>query len=299
MARYPLAEWKPLPQNATQPDITPRSIVLHTAVSNGTSLFSFFNGRSAGVESHFYLQEDGGIEQYIDTSTRADCQLDGNPYAISIESWDGAGAVWNGQNTSAIPAYNAAQFASLVALLAWLCTTHDIPFQKCTAYNGRGIGWHAQFTGPRPSWNQTHACPGNRKIAQVPALIEAAQKSTEESMALTNADVDLIWNRPTIPNSNDPSVPGTTKSSAAGMIGNVESTQDLHYALSNKHYDLSVAHTAQIGGLKASLDAITAALAALASGGGELDVPALIAAVRAASEAGTQAGLESARFTTS
>lgn len=196
MAWYPKAVRKVLPRNAEQPKITPRSVVLHTAVSNGTSLFSFFNGRSAGVESHFYVREDGTVEQYIDTDVRADAQLDGNPYAVSIETWDGAGRVWDGRVTADIPAWNAKQLGALAELLAWICTTHRIPFQKCTAYDGYGIGWHAQFTGPRPSWNQTHACPGARRIGQVPALIAAAKAAAtspeEQDMALTDSDLDKV-----------------------------------------------------------------------------------------------------------
>lgn len=174
MAWYPKAARRELPQNARQPRITPRSIALHTAVSNSSDLFSFFNGRSAGVESHFYVTKGGGVLQYVDTARRADCQLDGNDYAVSIETWDGAGtSVWPDWRTNGNggPPWNADQVSALVQLMAWICRTHSIPAIRCPAWNGHGIGYHSQFTGGARRWNEHHACPGTARIRQVPGLI--------------------------------------------------------------------------------------------------------------------------------
>lgn len=171
MPWYPPAIRRELPQNRTARAITPRSIALHTGVTNQTSLYSFFNGRSQGVESHFYVREDGTVEQYIDTAKRADCQLDGNNYAVSIETWDGAGRVWDGAAVAKIPQWNAAQVDALVDLMAWICRTHDIPATKCPSWDGEGIGYHSQFTGGPKRWNEHHACPGPARIGQVPTLI--------------------------------------------------------------------------------------------------------------------------------
>ena len=171
MAWYPKAARRELPQNRTARSISPRSIALHTAVSNGSTLYAFFSGRSGGVESHFYVTETGTVEQYMDTAKRADCQLDGNAYAVSIETWDGAGDVWDARNVNRIPPWNAKQVEALVELMAWICRTHNIPATKCPRWDGRGIGYHAQFTGGAKRWNEHHACPGPTRIRQVPTLI--------------------------------------------------------------------------------------------------------------------------------
>lgn len=179
VARYPGASWNPLSANSRQPRIKPVGVVLHTAVSDSRSLHSFFEGRSAGVESHFYVREDGSIEQMMDTEVRADCQLDGNSWLsngtrygfVSIETWDGG-------KPSTTP-WNRAQFAALARLIAWLSTEHGFPLTTATGPHGTGVGWHAQFTDPNNSkpleWNHTHVCPGSLRIAQIPGLIQAAK----------------------------------------------------------------------------------------------------------------------------
>lgn len=176
MARYPNAIWRPLPRNAQQPAIKPVGVVLHTAVSNSSSLYDFFNGRSNGVESHFYIRENGTVEQYIDTNVRADCQLDGNSWLhngerygfISIETWDGGHPETN--------PWNQAQLDNINSLIRWASVTHNFPVVKATGAQGMGIGYHQQFTGTSfPRWNETHSCPGSKRIAQVPGIISRLQ----------------------------------------------------------------------------------------------------------------------------
>lgn len=169
MARYPGARWRPLPENATQARITPRLVILHTAVSTADSLYPYFSRDSVHVESTFYVQSDGGSEQYMDTNRRADCNRDANGFAISVETED------NGASDPAdIPPWTKAQFAALVELVAWCCRTHGIPAVKAGSWDGQGIGYHRQFSGD-PGWNRNHACPGPARIAQMPALIAAVK----------------------------------------------------------------------------------------------------------------------------
>lgn len=57
-----------LPENATQGKIDPTQIILHTAVDapGETDLHNYFGRPDVGVESHFFVQLDGDIIQYID-----------------------------------------------------------------------------------------------------------------------------------------------------------------------------------------------------------------------------------------
>lgn len=196
MARCPFARWDPIPASSSQPAIRPWGVVLHTAVSNSPALTPWSN-----TEWHFYVGAKGEITQFVDTETRADCQLDGNRWVvdgqarghISIETWDGAGRVWDGKDVSRIPPWTEEQVEAIGRLLAWLSTTHGIPLQPIRAWNGRGIGYHRQFTSSSsPRWNTSHACPGDRRVAQIPSIIDAAKAALEGDMALTDSDIQRI-----------------------------------------------------------------------------------------------------------
>lgn len=174
MAWYSKAVRKELPANDRQGAISPRTIAQHTAVSNGSSLFNYFDGRSEGVESHFYLQKDGGLEQYVSTTVRADCQNDANAFAVSIETWDGYPYGWD--NGSDVPAFTTAQVNALAELYAWLHRTHGIPLRISRYWNDSGVGWHRKYIGD-PGWARSaRACPGDRRIAQIPGIIALAQR---------------------------------------------------------------------------------------------------------------------------
>lgn len=194
MPWYPLAERKQLtvPNRAKHKVAmpTPKRANLHTAVSNGRSLYNFFNSSGArGVFSHFFLREDGSVEQYQSTDYRAACDLDGNPDTISIETWDGYPNGWS--NSSDVPTWNQAQVAGLVALVQWIWRTHPSIPRKLATSNRRGaashgLSWHRLGVvgapgyiaptngGLRYSTSRGKICPGPRRINQVPAIYTAA-----------------------------------------------------------------------------------------------------------------------------
>lgn len=166
MPVYPKAIWKPLPESSTQPKITPRVAILHTAVSNADSLYGYFASAGIGVESHFYIRGNGIVEQYIDTSIQADANYHANGFAVSIETWD---------NKQIIP-WTPEQLISIVDLLDWLCKVHPtIKRQACPSWNGSGIGYHSQYLS---EWSKYagKVCPGRPRIAQVGGIITAVQK---------------------------------------------------------------------------------------------------------------------------
>ncbi|MEQ7125391.1 N-acetylmuramoyl-L-alanine amidase [Actinopolymorpha sp. B11F2] len=184
MARYPGADWDPIPESVKQPRMKPWGVVLHTAVSDSRNIKGVWLRSS--VESHFYVAEDGNVLQYVDTERVAHCQLDGNYFGggkghLSVETWDGAGKVWDGRNVQRVPRWNAAQVTALAKLLVWLNRTHGIPLGRLRSIFGRGIGWHAQYTGRHyPRFNENHACPAPARIAQVPEVIAAAVREAKK-----------------------------------------------------------------------------------------------------------------------
>lgn len=166
MARYPEAEWLPLPENSTEPRSNPTQVILHSAVSNASSLRPYFGRSDVVVESHFYVRRDGSVEQYIDTDRQADANYQANPRAVSIETWD------NGDPDRIT--WNDAQLAALARLVRWLASTHAIPLRSCPSWTATGVGYHSQF----PEWSPVvKTCPGLARRPQVPQIIAAAAGS--------------------------------------------------------------------------------------------------------------------------
>jgi N-acetylmuramoyl-L-alanine amidase-like protein len=138
VARYPDAIWKPVERykpggSSHTPMPNPGRLCYHTAVWSGDSLFALFNTPGNAV-AHFYIRDDGKVEQYVDTDTRASANLDGNHDTISVESWDAGGAFrkWTDR-----------QVEACAELAAWVHDKHGIPLDRCDASPGsRGITWH-------------------------------------------------------------------------------------------------------------------------------------------------------------
>lgn len=162
MALCPFADVMLLPESATQPRITPRVAILHSAAGRG-SLFRFFRD-SSSLESHFWIDVDGRIEQYVDTGRRADANRDANGFAVSIET---------SSSPAATERWTPAQAASIVRLLRWLATVHPIPLRKCDRWDGSGIGFHTMFGAPSRWTPVKKSCPGPARKAQFPEILAA------------------------------------------------------------------------------------------------------------------------------
>ena len=166
-------------------------INLHTAAYAGTSLYGMFSKPTAAC-SHFYVREDGTVEQYIDTDRYSAADLDGNDATISIETWDG----YTGRPGWEPPPWTAAQVNALVALCRWICATHNIPVRLAenskVGSSSRGISWHRlgvdgafpRLPDPRAGRLQRgggmhyssavgKVCPGDARIAQIPGIVAA------------------------------------------------------------------------------------------------------------------------------
>jgi N-acetylmuramoyl-L-alanine amidase len=173
MAVYPGAIWRPLPENVTQSTIVPRAVILHTAVDSlnpNSSIHGFFARGDVVVESHFYVMNNGTIEQYMDTSRRADANGSANGFAISIETEDDGNPHQN--------PWTSAQIKSLTELIEWLCQIHRIPWRQIGSPTGSGIGWHSMWgvnTVTQPNINpwttaKGKECPGRARIPQARVL---------------------------------------------------------------------------------------------------------------------------------
>jgi hypothetical protein len=184
MARFPGAVWKPVdrykPGGSSHQAITgPNRLVFHTAVSSGSSLFDLFNQPGNPI-AHFYVREDGTVEQYCDTDTRSSAVLDGNYDCVTVESWDGGPSAFHGTDG---PDWTPAQVEACAEIAVWCNKVHGIPFTVLDdSRPGRGIGWHRLgidgnfpggiLHGRRPGaelWSPSagKSCPGDSKIRGV------------------------------------------------------------------------------------------------------------------------------------
>lgn len=171
MSWYPGAIRKNL--NRSKVRMTPVRINLHTAVADTVSLARAFQD---GPFSHFFVREDGQVEQYQDTLYRAGADYNGNPNTVSVETWDpGAAAFLNGKS----PAWTEAQLVSLVKLCDWLMKEHpSIPRtlakDNMPGPTSQGLSWHrlgvpgyCDPSGILYSTKYRKSCPGDTRIAQI------------------------------------------------------------------------------------------------------------------------------------
>jgi hypothetical protein len=199
MARYPEAKWLPV----TRYDVgganhiamsKARRLVLHTAVSDSDSLFGLFNTPGNPV-AHFYVREDGTLEQYVDTDIRSSAVLEGNYDSITVESWDGGPGKFHGTDG---PPWTEAQLDALAALAKWCSEKHGIPLRQLpSSLSGTsGVGWHRQgidgnfppgiLAGRVPNgehWSPSagKSCPGDTRIRQVVDEVIPRAKGDEMS----------------------------------------------------------------------------------------------------------------------
>lgn len=230
MAIYPKAIWKPIPLKGRRKITAYNRMNLHVAVSETTSLFSFF--RKVGVDSHFYVRKNGIIEQYVDTSLRANADLEGNDATISVETQGGL------KNANGEP-WTEAQLKALAELFAWAVKTHGIKVQIASSSKigeeSKGLSWHRLgINGNFPALpsvlagrNQRgggmyysraagKACPGDSKIKQVPTIFEMAKKIINGSSSTSNSNSS---SKPSKPSSgSNPSKPSKPYSSSSVTV---------------------------------------------------------------------------------
>ena len=196
MALYPGASQRLL-GSQSEPRITPDLIILHTMAGSLAGTDAYFRAQGFyGLESHFGLGGGGALWQWQDTGRQADANADANDNAISIETEDKNSAFFKSWAGSDVPAWTEAQLDALAHLLAWLSVKHNIPLQMVpdSKSGRRGVAWHRigidgnfpalpsiqagrRQRGGGEYWSPSFGkvCPGNRRVAQIPGLINRAR----------------------------------------------------------------------------------------------------------------------------
>lgn len=194
MAWYPGAVKIELqPESDSQPAIRPTQFIVHSIIAPWTARRTYEYWRdSTSLESHFGVDYEGTVGQYIGTETRADANAGANRRA------DGTGAVSaeTASNLQGSDPWNDKQIEDLIAIGVWLHQEHGIPLRICRSHSDPGFGYHSMFR----EWSTSGtACPGAARIKQFrevvfPGIVARATGAPEENdMALTDDDVKKVW----------------------------------------------------------------------------------------------------------
>lgn len=180
MAWYPGAKKLELqPESDAQPAIRPTQFIVHSVVApwDEQRIYEYWRD-STSLESHFGLDYDGSIGQFIGTETRADANAGANRRP------DGTGAVSieTASNTKASDAWTPEQIEQLIRLGVWLHQRHGIPLRICRAADDPGYGYHRLYA----AWSTSGtACPGDARVKQFrevvfPGIVARATGTNEE-----------------------------------------------------------------------------------------------------------------------
>lgn len=156
--RLPGTLWRPLPENATQALIVPRTWIVHTAVDGPgpTNLGGYFERADIRLESHTWLRWDRH-EQLMSPDVWADANYLANPFAVSTETEDDGSPVAN--------PWNGYQVGELVRTGVWLHGRYGIPPEYPKTWDGTGMGYHTLY--PKHWTNVAgKTCPGSTRIEQ-------------------------------------------------------------------------------------------------------------------------------------
>jgi len=198
VAWYPGAQRMELqPESDAQPAIRPTQLIMHSIAApwNEQRIYEYWRD-STNLESHFGLDFDGSLGQFIGTQTRADA----NMYANLRPDGTGAVSIETASNTEHTDPWTDAQIEQLIRLGVWLHQTHGIPLRICRTWDDPGYGYHRLF----PQWsNGGTACPGDARVQQFhgrvfPGIVAAANggptnipapMEEDPLMAFTEADL--------------------------------------------------------------------------------------------------------------
>ncbi|MEV1079860.1 N-acetylmuramoyl-L-alanine amidase [Streptomyces sp. NPDC050211] len=165
------------PESREQASIRPTQMLFHSIVApwDEHRLYAYWKN-STSLESHFGVDYDGSLGQYLSTTTRADANYQANRRP------DGTGAisVESASNTKATDRWADDQLEALVDLGVWAHRTHAIPLRACRDGDDGGFGIHRMFRQWSPSGT---SCPGDKRAAQfrselLPAIVARAKKPT-------------------------------------------------------------------------------------------------------------------------
>lgn len=163
MAICPFAYWMPVKtkQEQRRQGAEPLGLILHISNSRRNTLAgllaTFSPGGSNPFPSHFGVQTDGKLGQFIDTKYH-DWAEEWSTKYISIECAASPG-----------DSLTVQQLYTVATLYAWLYEEHSVTFDLANKPGDAGLGYHSMGKTGHTS------CPGPNVIAQRPSILSIAQ----------------------------------------------------------------------------------------------------------------------------
>ncbi|MGQ4358857.1 peptidoglycan recognition protein family protein [Streptomyces sp. SAS_272] len=188
MAWCPFAKKLELqPESDSQAAIRPTQFIMHSIAApwDEERIYEYWRD-STNLESHFGIDYDGSVGQFIGTQTRADAN-----YRANLRP-DGTGAVSveTASNLKHTDPWTPEQVETLIRLGAWLHEEHEIPLQICTSASSPGYGYHRMFA----DWSTGGTeCPGDARARQFhevvfPGIVARATGKTTDQPAQSEED---------------------------------------------------------------------------------------------------------------
>ncbi|MFF4576925.1 N-acetylmuramoyl-L-alanine amidase [Streptomyces sp. NPDC001373] len=148
------------PESDNQPAIRPTQFIMHSVAApwDEERIYEYWRD-STNLESHFGLDYDGSIGQFIGTQTRADAN-----YRANLRP-DGTGAVSieTASDDDASDPWTPEQVEQLILLGVWLHQEHGIPLRVCRNASDPGYGYHRLHADWAVSGTD---CPGDQRVQQ-------------------------------------------------------------------------------------------------------------------------------------
>ncbi|MFE3762263.1 N-acetylmuramoyl-L-alanine amidase [Streptomyces sp. NPDC059104] len=148
------------PESDNQPAIRPTQFIMHSVAApwDEERIYEYWRD-STNLESHFGLDYDGSIAQFIGTQTRADAN-----YRANLRP-DGTGAVSieTASDDDASDPWTPEQIEQLILLGVWLHQEHGIPLRVCRDASDPGYGYHRLHADWAVSGTD---CPGDQRVEQ-------------------------------------------------------------------------------------------------------------------------------------
>ena len=170
---------------------TPDSFVLHEVVNQVDIPENGSPSNIAGwvqdsLATQFYVDFKGSIEQFCSSDRASFHCKDGNGHRLGIETEDDKPETAAQANAGA---WTDRQRERIADLIAWGNQLHGIPIQlmRTSRSDDIGVGYHRlgvpSIAGGHDGWPDGEVwtlspgkpCPGDRRIAQIPAIVARAQ----------------------------------------------------------------------------------------------------------------------------
>lgn len=148
------------PESDAQPAIVPDQLIFHSIAApwDEHRIYEYWRD-STNLESHFGLDYDGSMGQFIGTETRADANMHANRRA----NGHGAVSIETASNLQHTDPWTKQQIEALIQLGVWMHQHHGLPLRICRTWDDPGYGYHRLF----PEWSDGGtACPGDARVKQ-------------------------------------------------------------------------------------------------------------------------------------